>query len=171
MVAQKPNVKQSASKNKAPIPVILIGIILLGVAWMTFSKGHSAGENGDPKLSPEAEEKLEKRLREIDDSEQYALVAVSDGWYPCLHSGRTICYLRAGEIWKYGVTSKGQFRRYSAAFLVRNRVSYIVQFKGTLSECLKQEQIRLFHYPTLPENLARPVKDRLPRPPYNPIMR
>lgn len=136
-----------------------------------FSKGGSRGENEGSLLDPREEEKLGKRLREIDDSEQYALVAIADGWYPCLHSGRAVCYLHTGEIWKYGVTSKGQFRRYSAAFLVKNRVSYIVQFKGTLSECLKQEQIKLYYYPHLPENLARPAVDRLPRPPYNPIMR
>ena len=127
-------------------------------------------ENG-PGVDPKEEEKLQKRLREIDESEQYALIAMVDGWYPCLHSGRTTHFLKAGEIWKYGVTSKGKTGRYKEPFLYKNRVSYIRQFKGTFSECLKKEQIKLFNYSRLPENLARPPAERLPRPPYNSIMR
>lgn len=129
------------------------------------------GEEETPELKPKEKAKLDKRLREIDDSEQYALVASIDGWYPCQHGGKTTFYLLAGEVWKYGVTSKGQFGRYSTDFLVLNNVSYVVEFKGNFSDCLKQEQIKLFNYPYLPENLARPVAERLPRPPYNSIMR
>ena len=84
---------------------------------------------------------------------------------------RSRFFLRKGEIWKYGVTSKGQAGRYSDVFLIKNQVSYFVQFSGTFSECLKQEQILLFNYPYLPENLARNPADRLSRPPYNSIMR
>lgn len=127
-------------------------------------------------LRPGEASRLWKRLREIDDSEQYALVAAVNGMYPCLHSGRTTCYLSAGEVWKYGVTSKGVLGRYTADFLYKNKVSYLIQFKGNYAECLKQEQIKLYHYPYLPENLARPPEARppearLPRPPYNPILR
>lgn len=128
------------------------------------------GKNGS-KLNPKEEEKLQKRLKEIDESEQYALCAIEDGWYPCLHSGQATYFLKAGEVWKYGVTSKGETGRYKDPFLFKNRVSYIRQFTGSFSECLKQEQIKLFHYPYLPENLARPPAERLPRPPYNSIMR
>lgn len=69
------------------------------------------------------------------------------------------------------MTSKGKFGRYSIAFFAKYNVLYFVQFKGTYSECLKQEQIRLFNYPYFPENLARSPNERLPRPPFNPIMR
>ncbi len=51
--------------------------------------------------------------------------------------------------------------------ICRKIMSYFVQFKGTISECLKEEQRKLFNYPYLPENLGRPEQDRLPRPPYN----
>ena len=121
--------------------------------------------------SSKDQKNLEKRLKEIDDSEQYALVAITEGWYPCLHSGRTTYYLKAGEVWKYGVTSKGKLGRYPITFLSENMVDYVVEFKGNYSECLKQEQIKLYSYPYLPENLARLPPDRLPRPPYNHIMR
>ena len=156
-------------QHRSLLPFIGTGILLIGI--VLIQKVNLSHGDQTPKLSPKEETRLENRLKEIDDSEQYALLANSDGGYPCLHSGRVIYYLKAGEVWKYGVTSKGKFGRYTATFLVKNNVSYFVEFKGNLSECLKQEQIKLFNYPYLPENLARPMKDRLPRPPYNPIMR
>ncbi|HNM24953.1 MAG TPA: hypothetical protein PKL15_05960 [Saprospiraceae bacterium] len=116
-------------------PLLVFAVLLLGIGLFRTIRFEEA--QNTPKLHPKEEEKLLKRLQEIDDSEQYALVAKKAGWYPCLHSGRTIFYLKAGEIWKYGVTSKGQFGRYTAAFLLRNQVSYDIQFKGTFSECLK----------------------------------
>lgn len=171
MGADKPKLEKKDSESKMSFFPLLVGTAVLAVAVALFSK-MTFDENGNlPKLNPRDEAKLQKRLKEIDDSEQYALVATVNGWYPCLHSGRATCYLKIGEVWKYGVTSKGKFGRYTAAFLIKNRVSYIVQFKGNISECLKQEQIRLFNYPNLPENLARPPTERLPRPPYNAIMR
>lgn len=144
--------------------VLLLIVALFRLADMNAALGHS-------QLSPKEESKLQKRLKEIDDSEQYALVAKKDGWYPCLHSERTIFYLQAGEVWKYGVTSKGKFGRYTGMFMARNKVSYVIQFRGNIAECLKQEQIKLFNYPFLPENLARPPEERLPRPPFNAILR
>ncbi|MCB0574999.1 MAG: hypothetical protein KDC61_10595 [Saprospiraceae bacterium] len=171
MGADKPQARKHGTQTQTPFPLILIGVVLLLATIALFSKIDFQGENEVPKLSPEDKAKLEKRLREIDDSEQYALVARNKGWYPCLHSGRTTFYLKDGEVWKYGVTSKGQFGRYSSSFLFKNKVFYVVQFKGNFSECLKQEQIRLFNYTNLPENLARLPGERLPRPPYNPVMR
>jgi hypothetical protein len=126
---------------------------------------------GESRLSPKDQARLEQKLKELDDSEQYALIANTDGWYACLHRGRKSFYLKTGEIWKYGVTSKGELGRYSRAFLGQHNVSYIVQFKGNYAECLKQEQIRLYNYRFLPENVARPPANVLTRPPYNPVMR
>lgn len=171
MGADNPNTGKPAIKTQTHFPLLLIGLVVLLVGIVLYHKMGFDEENKEPKLHPKEEEKLQKRLREIDDSEQYALVAKSDGWYPCLHSRRTIFYLKAGEVWKYGVTSKGEFGRYAAKFLIRNNVIYDLQFRGTYSECLKQEQIKLFNYRYLPENLARPPTERLPRPPYNSVMR
>ena len=170
MGAEKPKSgKTSATTQKSILPLGAVATLL--IALVIFTKVYFNGENEDPKLKPKEQAKLEKRLKEIDDSEQYALVAGVNGWYPCLHSGRTGYYLYTGEVWKYGVTSKGQFGRYTESFLFKNKVSYIVEFKGNIAECLKMEQIKLYNYPFLPENLARPPEERLPRPPYNPIMR
>ena len=151
------------------LPLIGMAIVLFLVAFLL--RMGSSHEEGTPALSPQEEAKLQKRLKEIDDSEQYALVATEDGWYPCLHSGRKSFYLRAGEVWKYGITSKGKLGRYTPSFMLKNKVSYIAQFNGNFAECLKQEQIKLYNYPYLPENLSRPASERLPRPPYNPVMR
>ncbi len=169
MGANKPltqNPRQGTSKSTY---LLLVCSVLLIIAFITNSVLEKSGN--EPKLSRKEEEKLQKRLKEIDESEQYALVAMEDGWYPCLHSGRISCYLKKGEVWKYGVTSKGEFGRYTALFLSKNRVTYFIEYDGTFSECLKQEQIKLFNYPYLPENLARLPAERLSRPPYNSIMR
>lgn len=144
--------------------ILLFIVALYRHADMNAALGHS-------QLSPKEESKLQKRLKEIDDSEQYALVATEDGYYACLHTGWSTYYLHAGEIWKYGVTSKGQFGRYAGKFLRNNKVSYVTQFRGNLAECLKEEQVKLFNYPYLPENLTRLPEFRLARPPYNAIMR
>ena len=157
---QKPEVKTV----KSPRFLIIISALLITVLIRNLIL-----QNAEPatRLSPKERKKLEKRLREIDESEQYALIARTDGWYPCLHSGRTSYYLKKGEVWKYGVTSKGKTGRYTTDYLVKNRVNYFVQYIGTFSECLKEEQIKLYYYPYLPENLVRPPADRLPLPPYN----
>jgi hypothetical protein len=171
MGADQPRIEKEPSEpaRSGRAPFIVATLVLVAIALSTRLDLTKIGASDQ--LNPKEEAKLQKRLKEIDDSEQYALIAKMDGWYPCLHSERATCYLLAGEVWKYGVTSKGEFGRYSSMFISRNNVSYFIQFKGNMAECLKQEQIKLFNYPYLPENLARPPEDRLPRPPYNPIMR
>lgn len=169
MGADRKQVQEQKPRTSKLFYFLLAGSVLY--FFVLFKNQVFENEEGEPKLSPKEEEKLQKRLREIDESEQYALIATVDGWYPCLHSGRTTVYLKKGEVWKYGVTSKGEFGRYTALFLSINRVTYFIEYEGTFSECLKQEQIKLFNYRYLPENLARPPTERLPRPPYNSIMR
>jgi len=165
MGADKKQVQEPEQGTSKLFYFLLAGSVLL--CFVLFKNLVFESDEPEPKLSPKEEEKLLKRLREIDESEQYALIALSDGWYPCLHSGRTSYYLKKGEVWKYGVTSKGKKGRYTTDYLVKNRVVYFVQSIGTFSECLKEEQIKLYYYPHLPENLARPPAERLPRPPYN----
>lgn len=162
--------KEPPKRSTTYLPFLMAAIVLLVIVAL-FKHIDVNNALGDMSLDPKEEAKLQKRLKEIDDSEQYALVAETDGYYPCLHSGQVTYFLHKGEVWKYGVTSKGQFGRYASEFLRKNNVSYFAEFKGNIAECLKQEQIKLYNYPFLPENLARPENRRLPRPPYNPIMR
>jgi hypothetical protein len=166
MGADKPIKKEPTTSRKPPYAFV-IGVIVLITIVALFKSIDFNATSETPNLSPKEEARLQKRLKEIDDSEQYALVAISDGWYPCNHPGRHTFYLLAGEVWKYGTTTKGKFGRYSVNYLEAMNVSYAIEFMGSISECLKEEQRKLFNYPYLPENLARPVGDRLPRPPYN----
>lgn len=170
MGADKPQVGKpdtDIQNTQTLLPWMLISAVVLLIVIARYSTLEFKDENEAPVLSPKETAKLDKRLKEIDDAEQYALIASRNGWFLCNHPGRTTFYLLAGEVWKYGTTTKGQIGRYSYKYLENANVSYIVQFQGTIAECLKEEQRKLFNYPYLPENLARPEKDRLPRPPYN----
>jgi hypothetical protein len=68
---------------------------------------------------------------------------------------------------KTGVTSLGEQVRYPGEYLKTNDLLFIIQFRGTTSECLKEEKRKLFKYPLLPENIARPDSLRLILPPGN----
>jgi hypothetical protein len=127
--------------------------------------------SGEPRIKAGYQRQLQKKLEKEDRCEQYALIAIANGWYPCLHSGLKMYYLKKGEVWKYGTTGKGETGRYTTQFLRTNNVSYEIEFVGSENECKKQEQRKLHGYPILPENLARPEEYRLIRPPYNPILR
>ena len=146
-------------------------IALLGLAYNLSTKASSKKDfliekDGEPALAPWREAKLEKELTEIDEAEQYALVAKVAGDYPYFSctDGKTMIHLNALEIWRYGVTRKTMKGRYKSG-LPDQRLAYTTQFEGTLSECLKEEKRKIYRYPLLPECLARPFK--LIRPPGN----
>lgn len=157
-------------KAKTPLPFIVAGTLLLIISALKWSDVIEY-INGEPRLTAKHQQQLQKKLNELEEAEQYALVAMTDGWYPCLHSGRALYHLHIGEVWKYGVTTKGERGRFTGQFILDNSVAYVIQYTGTVGECLKEEQAKLFSYPLLPENLARPEKDRLIRPPYNPVFK
>jgi hypothetical protein len=124
-------------------------------------------EDGVPKLHPKREQKLEKEIREIEDAEQYALIALEEGWYPCSVCQNGKIYLYLGHIWKYGVTRKGAQIRYSTEKLHGRKLQYVAQFYGHYAACLIEEKRKIYGYPLLPENLIRPERQRLARPPGN----
>ncbi len=118
-----------------------------------------------PELAPWRKEKFERELQELDDAEQYVLMVRIPGTFPCYSCvDKTEIFLTAGEVWRYGVTRKGQDGRYRDGLPYSNLV-YLAQFQGTLQECLKEEKQKIYHYPLLPENLKR--KKPLIRPPGN----
>lgn len=166
----RPTFPSPEPRKKTLLPVIIAGSLFLIVCALKWSDVIEYFD-GEPRLSSKHQQQLQKKLNELEAAEQYALIAIKDGWYPCLHSGRTLYYLHTGEVWKYGVTSKGERGRYTTEFLEDKGVSYIIQFKGSMTECLQEEQRKLFSYPLLPENMARLELDRLLRPPYNPILK
>ena len=57
-------------------------------------------EEGNARLSPERQAKLDKELEELDNAVQYALIATVDGYYPCYTcpDGSPTIYLYEGEI-------------------------------------------------------------------------
>jgi len=126
-------------------------------------------------LSPQRQSKMDieikgikSKLRRTDKTcEQYALVALVSGWYPCYNCGtETLIYLNKDEVWKYGKTCNEEKGRYPNGLPIDGLI-YIVQFTGTEEECLIEEKRKIYNYPNLPECILRKVK--LMRPPGNKI--
>lgn len=122
-------------------------------------------KDGEPILAPWRKAKLERELEEMEFGEQYALKATKAGLYPCFNCpGTTEIYLTYGEVWKYGVTSKGEIGRYRNSLRTQG-LFYYTEFEGLLRDCYKREKIQIYNYALLPENLKR--EHRLIRPPGN----
>jgi len=152
--------------------ILLTTAVLIGSYQLFLGKESKASpvvtdDEGNVTLSPERQAKLDKELEEIDNAEQYALVATVDGFYPCLtcpDASGTI-YLYVGEVWKYGVTRVGEKRRYPNQNYGAPDLTYVTQFIGNYTECLKMEKTKIYSYPLLPEARKRDVI--LIRPPGN----
>lgn len=125
-------------------------------------------------------ERLEKKALEIeriidktyDDNvlcEQYVLVAIKAGWFPCLGCDASdSIYLYEGEARKYGKTCNGEFGRYPNGLPYKNLL-FRQQVIGTEKECLIAEKEKIYNYPNLPE--CRKRNFILLRPPGNRIDR
>lgn len=121
--------------------------------------------NGEARLADWRLKKLEQELEEMDVVEQYALVADEAGYFECFNCGeKTLIYLEEGEVWRYGHTRKGEKVRYGKHLHKRN-LRYIIQFEGTVLECIREEKKKIYYYALLPENLKRIIP--LIRPPGN----
>ena len=117
--------------------------------------------------SSQRDEAYSSRIERLNNAEQYALIANTTGYYPCSHCPNGHFFLNINEVWKYGVTINGQSGRYTTEYLIHNKVDYIVQYKGTIQECLEEEAQKIILYYQLPENAVRFDKNRLARPPGN----
>ncbi|MEK7256965.1 MAG: hypothetical protein AAB316_19575 [Bacteroidota bacterium] len=124
-------------------------------------------EGDKPRLKKKRTAQLEKDIAAIRESVQYVLLAKSDGLYRCKRNQDGFIFLKKGEIWRYGVTRKGQKGRYSEDFLEVNNLVFRIQFNGRLDECLEQEKLKIYEYPLLPENIARLPTERQVYPPGN----
>ncbi|MEL6660459.1 MAG: hypothetical protein AAFY48_01665 [Bacteroidota bacterium] len=122
---------------------------------------------GEITLSTERQAKLERELEEIDNAEQYVLLATASAYYPCYScpDGQKSIFLQIGEVWRYGVTRKGERGRYPNQDYGAPDLLYVPQFEGTLGECFKQEKLKIYRYPFLPEAQLRNII--LARPPGN----
>lgn len=125
-------------------------------------------EGGVLYLSSQREAQLQQRLKRLEQCEQYVLQAKFSGFYPCYHCGAdTLIYLQAGEVWKYGITIRGEKGRYSNNWVTRQKLRYRVQYRGSIQDCLQQESIKIYQYALLPENTRR--QPPLRRPPGNKV--
>lgn len=173
---QKPELPKTQPKRKLKRKLLpyLIGLpfaflLVFVVAEKILKWGDVAyiDEDGKAKLKPERIQEIQRKRKEIDEAEQYVLTARKNGFYMCYHCEQGTYYLNIGEVAKYGVTRKGANNRYGQDWLNRMELDYFVQFRGTYSECLKAELAQIAKYPLLPEVLARPLDQRLARPPLN----
>jgi hypothetical protein len=155
--------KGQASVNPKPPPVVKTALVIL-TALLSLYAGYEITKDV-PGLSPERQAKLNRELEELENAEQYVLRAARDGWYPCYSCpGKKRIFLHKDEVWKYGVTRKGERRRYGR-WHQEHGLYYLVQYQGPLQECLRREKILIYSYALLPENLCR--KPPLLRPPGN----
>jgi len=140
---------------------IFFALFLLSMVYVVYD------ESGKPDITPERKAALERDLEKLENAEQYVAIASKDGLYPCLSckNGQDSIFLMRYEVWKYGVTMNKEAGRYRNT-LKKMGLEYDPQFRGALQQCLKQEKIKIYYYPTLPENLAR--VEQLLRPPGNP---
>lgn len=120
---------------------------------------------GNIQLAEWREGKLTKELEDLEQAEQYALVAKTQGNFPCYSclTGSTI-KLQKGETWRYGFTTKGHVGRYASSLEGKNLI-YVIQYVGTIKDCLIEERKKIYYYALLPENLNR--DSPLIRPPGN----
>ncbi len=110
--------------------------------------------------------------RSIPNCKQYVLKVKISGMYPVLqttYGGRPEIkdwiWLNVGEVWRYGATAFDEATRYpngiffkskdKKTILTNKRLEYIIQFNGTMTEVLIEEQIKIFSYSLLLECIAR----------------
>jgi len=124
--------------------------------------------NGKQIDSSKRDEALESRIERLQNAEQYALLALTDGYYTCYHCSEGRVWLNKDEVAKYG-TSINTDTRYTKESLKEDNVYYFTQFSGTIQECLEEEARKIYLYYTLPENAVR--YKSLARPPLNKIDR
>jgi hypothetical protein len=162
--------RKITKETKAPNYRIwfVVGLLcLLVYAGLRYSEVVEVDKNGNLQLTAQRLQKLHDDTIKFENAEQYVLYARISGYYACLSClDTTHIYLSRGEVWKYGVTINGQKGRYSAEKL--DNFIYFPQFKGTLQQCLIEERKKIITYPLLPENQARPLLNRIARPPGNP---
>jgi hypothetical protein len=166
-----PTGRKSNPKTYLVLLLLAIGVIFAGREIIAGDENNSSptvvDDEGNIILSPERQAKLEKELHEIDNAAQYVISASVDGYYPCFTcpDGSPTIFLYEGEIWRYGVTRKGEKGRYPGGNYGAPELFYAEEFRGTYSECLKMEKIKIYNYPLLPEAQKRKIK--LFRPPGN----
>ena len=111
-------------------------------------------------------ERVKAKTRKSPPCEQYTLIAIEEGIYPCFKNGSV--YLKAGEIWKIGKTCGGSKERYASGYPDK-RLRYQPEFFGSEEQCLIVEKAKIYAYFESAENQKREIPLNLP--PGNKIYR
>ena len=98
-------------------------------------------------LAPEARAALQEMgLIAKGPADQYALVAVEDGWYPVMERGfkhpQYAVFLKEGEVWKYGKTINPA-TRYPKDWLLKMGLRYEPQYAGSVNSALALERAKI----------------------------
>ena len=119
------------------------------------------GELGNATLREERLKDLQRQQREIETAYIcYKLNANVDKYYDCPACYRKRFFLLAGEIIKYGITSKG-IDRYPISEFYRERKTFIPIDTGSLEEMRALELELIGLYPLRLENQIRPYREEV----------
>lgn len=115
-------------------------------------------KRGNALLREERLEDLQRQQREIETAYIcYKLIANVDKYYNCPSCYKNRFFLLAGEIIKYGITSKG-IDRYPMSELYKERITFIPIDTGSLEEMRALELELIGLYPLRLENQVRPYR-------------
>ena len=153
---KKPSPQKGKPNAMLPLVVITLFVILTGSRfWERF--------RNDPNLDREAVEAAQREAEEIVDRHavwvQYVLVANTTMKRPCLNcpGGITMVTVRAGEVYKYGITTQGE-SRYSRSIYDQLGLNYYEEYEGSYIECKEMEINKITSYLFLPESKKPEVK-------------
>lgn len=133
-------------------------VLILTVKGLSDKPFIKYDKDGKPVLADWRKKKLIKELGDLEEAEQYVLLATNNGLYPCFSCpNSSTIHLNVGEVWKYGFTTKTDKTRYTRQYLGSRQLTYITQLEGTITECLKEEKRKIYNYAILPENLKRTI--------------
>lgn len=112
-------------------------------------------QDGNYILSKERQMDYQEKLRRSEGVEVYRLVAIKTGLYQCLRCpGIKAIQLKAGEVWKYGISRNGR-SRYPENFYLSNHVDYQRITKTDILGAEQLEKELIIAYPLLPESQFR----------------
>lgn len=159
-----PNPSKLPKKNPNNLLLFAIGIIFIVAGWKGLDFLELT-ETGKIVISKARQKKLDKALDDLSEAEQYALIVTKQGRFPCYSCpDSTMIKLFPGEVWRYGVTTKGVAGRYPKGLPFLS-LEFRTQFVETIQDCFMEERRKIYHYAALPENLKR--KRPIIRPPGN----
>jgi hypothetical protein len=161
--------QQSTAKRRFRFPsgpALIIVLILLAFAGSKFWERFYNDPDLDKAEVEAAQEEAEEIAKRHEIWVQYVLVADYTAKRPCLRCplGIPAVTVKAGEIYKYGITTQGK-SRYSESQYIQLGVTYLEEFRGTYIECKEMEVNKILAYRFLPQ--SQKLEAKLVRPPGN----